>query len=217
MNSVRSKYAAIAMIFVARVLAAQEGPQLDEEKRNANHIVLECKERKDADGNVAPGIEVRHELDKAMSDGTLGTHLYNPHFDGTLSPPGVAIWVFDVKGNYIGNLLATDKLRSPRREDFIRMGAPAPYPRVGRRMPLPIGGRLATDGSLLFPAMSPGKYRIQAVGFERMRSESYFSSDTREPTEEQGFAWFSRYKDREVKWRSNVLEIDIVETGKREE
>lgn len=190
------------------VASGQDGPALGEEKPHKAHMVVKKSPVKDADGNMVPGIEVAHDFERRDTDDKLDPSLYNPYFDGTIRPTGVAVWVFDRQGNYVGNLLATSprNVRLPRVEDFVPLNFIPSNPRLGRRMAIPTGGRVSDDGVILFPALKPGKYRIQAVGFARMRSTSPVHSKA---TDEDVALWLRKYSDSKVEWRSNVLEIEI--------
>ncbi len=198
------------------VTNGQDRAELGEEKQHNASIVLKKCLVKDADGNLVPGIEVAHDFGQWVHNDMLGSALYNPFFDGTLRPTGVAIWVFDSDGKYVGNLLATSfkDTRPARVQDFVDVNFISSNPRLGRRMAVPTSGRVSDDGVIVFPALKPGKYRIQVVGTERMRSNSPLHS---KDLDKDVAHWLNRYKDNKVAFRSNVLEFEITAPEKGEE
>jgi hypothetical protein len=202
----RSCQSLAVVLFVSWYLpiAVAEDPTLDEETSVYGKLVLEKKKVRNHEGELVDGIEIYHEPSGASSK--VKGAIYNPYFDGTLEPPSAEIWVFAPSGEYLGNLLATplSKRRSPTPDDFLSIL----FSRMGRRIPLPIAGpaeRLESDANL---TLKPGTYRLQAIGYERMRSELAFSSV---PATQQTHtnSWLQTYAENNILWRSNVLEIEV--------
>lgn len=167
-------------------------------------VVLKCA-AKSFPENKTIAVEVRISPSQTRDF----AQVFDPFLDPTLEYPSAALYVFDSAEHYLGNALDPTRLRSrtPELNDWV---AKFEVETTGRVVNLSPRKTLTTEITETPPRfdLPPGKYKVQAVVFDRFVSDCPFSGvDTKRVAEMQ--RWIERYPGKVV-LRSNILEIEVV-------